>query len=241
MNSGPQGEAYLRRALVRLIPLSLIVALASLFFFAWIAEEVLEQNTKQFDAQVRNYVHQFATPPRTAFMRRATWLGSGVVLLGSIGLLIALLRWREKRLAGLFAVAMLGAVILDQTLKVSFRRPRPQPFFDIPPPHSYAFPSGHALVSFCFYSMIAWMVAQRLKHRWQRVLVLCVAGVMIGLIGLSRIYLGVHYPSDVLAGYAAAAMWMSGLELIGGSRYLTPSTAKEAVTANSAKKRSPGG
>lgn len=216
MSPRPGEEAYLRRAVLRAIPLSLAVALVSLFFFAWIAEEVLEQHTKQFDTQVRSYVHQFATPERTVVMRRATWLGSGVVLGGTVVLLIVLLRRHEKRLAGLLAMAMGGAVILDQALKLSFHRPRPQPFFDIAPPHSYAFPSGHALVSFCFYSMAGWIISLRLKKRWQRAALFCAVATVIGLVGLSRIYLGVHYPSDVVAGYAAATMWMNAVALIGG-------------------------
>jgi undecaprenyl-diphosphatase len=204
-------DAYPRRALLRVIPLTLALAILSLISFAWIAEEVLEQHTKHFDAEVRGYVHQFATPERTAFMRRATWLGSGIVLLGFAGVLLALSKYGMNWMAGLLAIAMVGAVLLEQALKVSFHRARPEPFFDIPPPHSYSFPSGHSLLSFCFYTMIAWMAARRLKRRWQAVLVWIAAGVMIALVGLSRIYLGVHYPSDVLAGYAAAAMWMTAL------------------------------
>ncbi len=217
----PEEQAYLRRAM-RAIPLSLVVALVSLFFFGWIAEEVLEQNTKQFDNTVRGCVHRFATPGRTEFMRRATWLGSGVVFGGAVALLIALLMWHEKRLAGLLTMAMVGAVILDEALKLSFKRPRPQPFFDIPPPHSYAFPSGHALVSFCFYSMVGWMITRRLRERWQRIVVWCAVAAVIALVGLSRIYLGVHYPSDVLAGYAGAAVWMVAVELVGSTEYRVP-------------------
>jgi membrane-associated phospholipid phosphatase len=210
------GESpYLRRAVLRVVPLSLAVALAAMIFFAWLGEEVLEQNTREFDSRVREYVHQFATPQRTVWMRRASWMGSQLVLLGSVCIVIGLLLARRARLAALFGIAMAGGQILDVALKASFHRLRPQPFFDIPPPHSYAFPSGHALMSFCFYSMMAWMVARWLEPRWQRVLLWCLAAVMIAMVGLSRIYLGVHYPSDVLAGYAAAAVWMSAVEWVG--------------------------
>jgi undecaprenyl-diphosphatase len=222
MTPVPDERAHSPRAMVRAVPLSLVVALASLFFFGWVAEEVLEQNTRQFDDAVRGYVHRFATPARTEFMRHATWLGSGAVLGGALVIIAVLFLTRERRLAGLMTVAMLGAGILDQALKASFKRARPQPFFDIPPLHSYAFPSGHALVSFCFYSMVGWMITRRLRERWQRIAVWAAAGAVIALVGLSRIYLGVHYPSDVIAGYAGAAVWMSSVELVGSTLYPVP-------------------
>jgi membrane-associated phospholipid phosphatase len=206
---------YPRRAFLRVIPLSLAVALVALVFFAWLAEEVLEQHTNQFDAQVRGYVHEFATANRTVWMRRISWMGSQMLFVGSVGIVIGLLLGRRARFAALFGIAMAGGQVLDWALKVSFHRLRPQSFFDIPPPHSYAFPSGHALMSFCFYSMVAWMVSRWLRERWQRMLAWFLACLIIALVGLSRIYLGVHYPSDVLAGYAAAAVWMSAVEWVG--------------------------
>jgi len=210
------GESpYPRRAVLRAIPLSLAVALASTILFAWIADQVLDQPTRQFDAQVRACVHGFATPERTVWMRRASWLGSQVVVLGTVCLVIALVWAKRFRMAALFGIAMAGAEMLDFALKVIFHRLRPQPFFGIPPPHSYAFPSGHALMSFCFYSMVAWMLARWLEQRWQRVVVWCAAAAVIALVGLSRIYLGVHYPSDVLVGYARAAVWMIAVEWVG--------------------------
>lgn len=92
--------------------------------------------------------------------------------------------------------------------KLSFQRPRPVPFFDTPLPSSYSFPSGHALFSFCFYGMLAAIITARLHSRSARTVIWLLAGVLVALIGLSRIYLGVHYPSDVLAGYAAALVWV---------------------------------
>ena len=77
-----------------------------------------------------------------------------------------------------------------------------------------AFPSGHALVSFCFYGVLAGMLNLQLKTQWQRIGVWIVAGTIVVLIGLSRIYLGVHWPSDVLAGYAAAIVWMGTVRLV---------------------------
>ena len=145
-------------------------------------------------------------------MRVISGLGSAEVLLPVVLLsLIVMVRRGARRQATLLAVTMTGALALELTLKLAFRRPRPQPFFGIAPPDTYSFPSGHALASLCFYTALAWMVTDRLAARWSRVLVWTVAALMIGMTGFSRIYLGVHYPSDVLGGYAAALVWMASL------------------------------
>jgi len=93
-------------------------------------------------------------------------------------------------------------------LKVSFARARPIPFFDTLLPDSYSFPSGHALYAACFYGVLAWLVAARIRDRSLKILIWVLAVMIALLIGLSRIYLGVHYPSDVIAGYAAAIVWV---------------------------------
>jgi membrane-associated phospholipid phosphatase len=99
-------------------------------------------------------------------------------------------------------------------LKSSFHRARPDPFFNLAAPASYAFPSGHALLALCFYGVMARIWADSLKSGRRRWMVWVAAICLIGLIGLSRIYLGVHYPSDVLAGYAAAIVWVSAMTMI---------------------------
>jgi len=96
------------------------------------------------------------------------------------------------------------------SLKYAFHRHRPTPFF-VSVPHTYSFPSGHSLFSFCFYGVLAGLLTRRLKSTVARVLIWICAALLISAIGLSRIYLGVHYPSDVIAGYLAASLWVSTL------------------------------
>jgi undecaprenyl-diphosphatase len=114
----------------------------------------------------------------------------------------------RKRAAIVFLIAAAGGEALDATLKVLFRRARPEVFFGYTAPSTYSFPSGHAMLSACFYGVLAAVIAQRLESRAQRAAVWIAAAVTAATIGLSRIYLGVHYPSDVLAGYAAAIVWV---------------------------------
>lgn len=189
--------------------LGMITALISVIAFIWIADGVFKGGTRYFDDQVREAIHRIASPELTALMLFITRLGSAQVLvpLGiCVGVAFILLRW--KRAVALFAVTMGGEIILEFVLKNIFQRVRPETFFDYPPPSSYSFPSGHALASLCFYGIVAWLVTARLKNNFLKFTIWVFAVALIFLIGTSRVYLGVHYPSDVIAGYLTAVVWV---------------------------------
>ena len=195
--------------------LGLASALGAAFFFAWLAEEVLEGNANTFDESVRVFVHGFASESLTTLMRFITMLGSTLVLgvlCFSVVAVFIMKNW--KRAAVLLTAAAAGAVILNFALKVSFGRLRPVPFFDTPLPDSYSFPSGHALYAACFYSVLAWLITARIQNKSLRILIWSLGVSLAFLIGLSRVYLGVHYPSDVIAGFAAAIVWILTVILI---------------------------
>ena|SRR5437899_1315395 len=190
--------------------LSLAAAIGSLFLFGWIANEMREGDTLKFDLAVRGWVHQFASAGMTRAMNWISLLGYDVLiveLIAALGIFL-FLRWRKA--AAWLAISMAGALALDLALKYAFHRPRPQPFFGTAP-HSFSFPSGHALCSFVFYAVVAGLIAARTRSLLLRVAVGVMAAVLVAAIGLSRIYLGVHYPSDVVAGYLAAAVWVATL------------------------------
>jgi undecaprenyl-diphosphatase len=190
--------------------LSLALAMLSLFLFAWIANEMREGDTARFDLAVRSWVHQFASPGMTRVMTAISLLGYNL-LIAELVLAIAILLflgWRHA--AGWLAVSVAGGLALDLALKYAFHRARPQPYFGAAP-LSYSFPSGHALCSFCFYFVLAGLIAARTRSLFLRVAAGIAAAVLVMAIGLSRIYLGVHYPSDVIAGYLAAAVWVTTL------------------------------
>jgi undecaprenyl-diphosphatase len=193
-----------------IVVVSLAVAALSLFLFAWIAEEMAEGETAAFDLSVRAWVHQFASPSMTRAMTVISLLGYDILIVELVAALAIFLYLGWKHAAGWLAVSMAGALILDLTLKYSFRRPRPQPFFGAAP-HSFSFPSGHALCSFCFYAVLAGLIAARTRSMFVRVAAGVMAAALVIAIGLSRIYLGMHYPSDVVAGYLGAAIWVSTL------------------------------
>jgi undecaprenyl-diphosphatase len=191
------------------LSLGLLAAIATLVFLGWLADEVLEGETRQFDDATRAAVHTFASPPLTLFMRAISFLGSSQFLTVASIAVIAWFAWRKwGREAKLFALTMIGASVLNITLKLVFKRPRPVPFFDLTAPESYSFPSGHSLASCCFFAGLAAILSGRIKHKRPRTIIWTIAIVMFLLIGLSRIYLGVHYTTDVIAGFAAASIWI---------------------------------
>jgi len=208
LETAPRSE----RALELTLLASLSGSVLALVLFAWLAQVMVAGGSSRFDLQVRLWAHQFASPAMTSAMRLLSTVGSGVVLTGfSIVLVLIFIGLEWRRAGALLATAMGGAVVLDLTLKDLFPRPRPEPFFDLAAPHSYSFPSGHALASFCFFGVLAGLIMARVSARLARVIIWLAAALLVAAIGFSRVYLGVHYPTDVLAGYAAAAVWVSAV------------------------------
>ena len=203
---------------------ALLIAGTALFVFGWLAEEMLEGDTQQFDAFVRTAVHQLATPGLTRLMQVFSFFGSvAAVTAMCVAAICVSLYYRHARTAAMLAITMAGAAALDVALKHAFHRPRPVAFFGATP-STYSFPSGHALGSFCLYGMLAAIVAARERGRAAKFFVWMAAVFLVGMIGFSRIYLGVHNASDVIAGYCAAAVWVGAVGLL--ERTLRPGRGK---------------
>lgn len=189
--------------------LGLGTAVGALIFFGWLADEALEGDARAFDDATRAAVHQLASPMLTATMRGLSFVGSTIALtIATIFVVVRFAMRKWKREAILFALTMMGAGLLNITLKLAFKRPRPAPFFNLSPPESYSFPSGHSLTSAVFFGALAAILTARIQSRQVRAAIWIVSTVMFLLIGLSRIYLGVHYTTDVIAGFAAALIWI---------------------------------
>ncbi|MCY7346680.1 MAG: phosphatase PAP2 family protein [Pyrinomonadaceae bacterium] len=198
-----------RVALGSLLFAGLLSAIAVLFFFGWLADEMLEGDTRRFDEAVRNFVHGFAFPALTSLMQLASFLGSTLflVIFGVI-IVIALYLRNHRRGAILFTTTTIGSSLLVFVLKHVFKRVRPEPFFDTILPSSDSFPSGHSLGAFCFYGALAAILSARTNKLSLKIIIWISAAAMILFVGISRIYLGVHYPSDVVAGYAVGLIWV---------------------------------
>jgi undecaprenyl-diphosphatase len=185
----------------------------SLLFFGWLAGQMMRGATAEFDAFVRGAAQSLGSPWLTWLMLRITRMGSEWVLVPIGGVIVMrLVRIGRRHAAVLFVIAALGGEALNQILKLVFARPRPESaFFGYELPNSYSFPSGHALVSACFYGSLAAILTRRMESHGRRVAIWAAAALFAGSIGFSRIYLGVHYPSDVAAGYAAAIVWVGSV------------------------------
>lgn len=191
------------------LAMGFVASVGALIFFAWLTDEVLEGDAQHFDNVTRLAVHEVASPFMTTAMRVISFLGSSVFLtLATVAVLLWFLFQKWQREAKLFGVTMLGASLLNMILKLAFQRPRPLPYFNLSMPETYSFPSGHSLASCCFFGALAALIAARVVSKRVRVVVWLVAVTMFLLIGLSRIYLGVHYTTDVIAGFTAALIWI---------------------------------
>ncbi len=192
--------------------MGLITAAGALALFTWLGREILEGKVFTFDDYIRARVNSLASPGLTAVMRAASRFGGPSVLI-PVGVVMALVfvarGWPRGAL--LVIITLAGAGLLNGLLKLSFARVRPAAFFDYPLPGSPSFPSGHALYAASVFGGLVALLAPRLKHRALRIVVWSVAIALILLVGFSRIYLGVHYPSDVLAGYAIAVIWVTAV------------------------------
>jgi undecaprenyl-diphosphatase len=185
-----------------------IVCLLGVIAFGLLADEMAEGDTGRFDAFVREGVNSFASDWLTPVMVFFSFVGDWPFLtfLG-IGLFAFFLYIKWKREAVIFFITNIGELILNLSLKGIYQRQRPEAFFGYDLPPSYSFPSGHALGSFCFFGILAWIWAANVKSTMGKVEIYVTASLLILFIGLSRIYLGVHYPSDIVAGYLVAIAW----------------------------------
>jgi len=194
---------------------SILLPAFILVLLGWLV--VKEPSVGQFDAFVRREVYRLASPLFTKVMQVISFMGSGIALVILMAVAVYLLcHFHRGRAAALLAITMAGSSGLSVVLKNTFHRPRPAAFFGAVP-NSYSFPSGHALNSLCFYGTIAaivFMYVRRPRARWG---IWLTAALTIGMIGFSRIYLGVHYPSDVIASYCAGIVWVRLVVLLSRS------------------------
>jgi len=184
------------------IVIGVFLCVISILFFAEIAENVFGKETQGLDIAVSRFIYSLRTPWLTNIMLFLSFMGAEFTLIAaSLGALFLGFKHR-KREAVLFVGIFGMGVVLNLLLKMIFQRPRP----DIAPLvhlHSYSFPSTHAMNAFIFYSIFSFFVWHLTHDKRLTILAITISSILIILVGFSRVYLGAHYPSDVLAGFVA--------------------------------------
>jgi undecaprenyl-diphosphatase len=211
-------------------------AIVCALLFALLAAAMLAGATLPFDEAARGAVHGLASARLTELARLFSLVGEAFVWV-PMTMIAATALWltARRKQALLLALAMLGAVVLDNGFKLAFHRVRPAAYFG-PLPPTYSFPSGHALFAVCFYGALASILTAETQNAALRTTVWTAAVLLALSIGLSRIYLGVHYPSDVLAGYLAGVGWLAALCGAGTFRFrqnLSPTESRPRLQRKS--------
>jgi membrane-associated phospholipid phosphatase len=193
----------------RRLAFALAAAFASAVAFARIAEDYLTNDPlARWDISFARWLAGERSAVVTDIFRVLTFFGSPAVAV-AIAAVLCFVLYRRRNLveAALLPVVLGGAELLNLILKLSFHRTRPEVAFV----HldTYSFPSGHAMISTAAYGAFAYLAWSRLRRRRSRLLLVSSTGLLVALIGFSRLYLGVHYLSDVLAGVAAGAFWLA--------------------------------
>jgi undecaprenyl-diphosphatase len=196
---------------------SAIVAAVAAGLFAAVAVLVGTGAADAFDADVRTAIHRWAAPSQpwlTAVMRAVTELGSTMVLLALCAVVaLTLYILHRRRLALSLALTLIATMLANTALKVLFQRARPEPFYgDIL--ETLSFPSGHSAFACAFYMSGAAVAAAHVRSRALHLSLFAAAAAFIAVIGFSRVYLGVHYPTDVIGG------WLVGLTSVAAARII---------------------
>ena len=203
---------WLRARDLRLVALLALIG-GLVFAFIKIGRYVSGAETTGFDEAILLALRDapddpIGPPGLTAAVMHISALGSGAVT-GLIVLFATLFFVVSKhyRYALLMLACSVGTLVGMAVLKDVYERERPTVVTHIDPPGGHSFPSGHSMISAALYMTLAVLIARTLKTRRQRVFVVAAGATMMMLIGITRLYLGVHYPTDVLAGWTAGLLW----------------------------------
>lgn len=177
--------------------------MASLFLFVHLTENILEKEVIFYDQIISRFIYTFRTPLLTAIMKVITAIGDApIALLLSVLVIIFLIIKKHQNEFLILALSFITGGVVNFLLKMIFRLPRPQ----IAPliiKDDFTYPSGHAMNNLVFYGLLVFFVFRFTRHKKLSLMVGMLAALWIGLIGFSRVYLGVHYPSDIIGGYLA--------------------------------------
>ena len=208
--------------------LGAVACIVMIWAFAFIADEIPEQSLLvRVDRAIESWLQSYATEGGETFFNFVSWLGAQLMVGVAIIVLLGLAFRRDWLSAGALAIAIAGGSALNTLLKVLFQRGRPEAATEFITHQSWSFPSGHAMTSLVGFGFLAYLLLERTTDRRARIAIIAVTVIVVGLVGFSRLYLGVHYLSDVIAGYLAGAIWL--LVCITGYRFAKERAAPRAL------------
>lgn len=182
------------------------ILLLSLIILIYIIRSLLQKDIANFDNAVYSFVARFISEPLTDIALVITTLGSAYIIL-PLCLILIIVFW--KRIEGIaISINLIISFLSNQILKRIVARPRPTEY-RIVEELGYSFPSGHSMVGMAFYGLLIYFIYRKVKNpyiKWGSCILLTI---LIFLIGLSRVYLGVHYASDVIAGFCISAAYLA--------------------------------
>jgi membrane-associated phospholipid phosphatase len=193
------------------LTLGLLTAAGCLWLFGRLAEDIVTNDSLvSFDQRAATTIHELMTPGLTTFFLAVTALGSieAIALVSLVGAVV-FGAWRRWLLFAMWLIAAGGSVGLLLLLKALFARPRPYVEHPLLLETYYSFPSGHAMEAVVLYGMLAYFAVLALRTWRAHVAIIVGTSLLVLLISFSRLYLGVHYFSDVVAGLAAGGVWLS--------------------------------
>ena len=185
----------------------LIGYLLILSIVAWLCTEVWEKEAFSLDRSLLLWIHQFANPQLDGAMLFITALGDPPMVITVFISTVVWLGMKRRYSDGIrFLIICAGGILINQVMKLFFAKPRPELWTRLINEHSFSFPSGHAVGSMVVYGFIAYILAKELPV--YRRYIYAAASILIIAIGFSRLYLGVHYPTDIIAGYGVGILWL---------------------------------
>jgi len=188
--------------------LNAVIFFSAGFTFLKLADDVWFREGFSWDAPIMLAIHQYSQPWLDTLFIGITNSAGKYIPLFLLGALVLLWIKHKKIEIVSLIVSLVGAIIINGALKILFARPRPAIFPPITVEYSYSFPSGHTMTAMAFYGFVAILLWQ-----WHRRIWALAFGGWVLLVALSRVYLGVHYPSDVLGALAVGALWLIIVEI----------------------------
>ncbi|MFC5601840.1 phosphatase PAP2 family protein [Sporosarcina koreensis] len=191
-------------------PVAISLCILFAVAFAIVATAIVRNMIGGFDRAIIDAVQGWEAPRLTSLMQVFTAIGGTKVVMLLIVAVTAflLLGLRARGQAYFFFFATIGTGVLNQIVKFIFKRARPE-FHRLAEAVGYSFPSGHTMMSFSLYALFTYLLWGHIRSTVGRVILVIFSFFMFGMIAVSRIYLGVHYPSDILGGVFASAFWLT--------------------------------